>query len=269
MPNCEEYQTLISTLLDHENTEEELAALIEHLASCEDCKTYLSDQILIHNTMQGLSCKAPDGFTEGVMARVHGTKQELPEPAPEKSPESPAEEKKTIAFPRRMRWAGLAACCAVILAGVWFAEFGSMSMSAVANSAAPQMGYRIEAPAEASETAESSAEYRREGSETASAESAPCSEGAGEESALTQMADSSVGSDCVGQTDYAVQLTTGSADAAAWVERTLRESWVSGTVYEITREQYEEVTALLNAQDAAFTVLVGAEDSTRYLLCAK
>lgn len=266
MPPCEEYETLISALLDHENTEEDLAVLIEHLAQCEDCKTYLSDQIRIHQAMQDLSCMVPVGFTDGIMARIHETKQEPPLPTPTPAPSA---KKKRPFFPRGARWAGLAACCAVILAGVWFTEFGAMHMDATADSAAPQMGW-IEIPATAAGTAERGAEYRSEDSETETPDAMVCSEDTVEES--TGHAESA-NSDCAEISSeppaYAAQLTTGSADIAAWVERTLREAWVSGTVYEITRAQYEELTALLEAQNAPFTVTVGSEDSTQYFLCAK
>lgn len=231
MPPCEEYETLISTLLDHENTEEDLAVLIEHLAQCEDCKAYLSDQIRIHHAMQDLSCMVPVGFSDGIMARVHETKQEPPLPTPPPAP--PVKEKRSF-FPRGARWAGLAACCAVILAGVWFAGFGAMRMDTTANSAAPQMGYLLDNAAGAAETMEHPAEYTTKEAGTETTGVAARSEDTKKEEASTQMADSAESSnDCAKISceplAYAAQLTTGSADVAAWVERTLREAWVSGT----------------------------------------
>lgn len=269
MPNHEEYQTLVSTLLDHENSEEELAVLIGHLAQCPECKAYLSDQIRIHEAMQKLTAEVPEGFAESVMARVRETAQEPPQPEPTVDPmpestvvsEMSAAPKRHRIFLYGRRWAGLAACCAVVLLGTWWFGIGSHSMgtdsvlsTGAAQDTAAETTYRIE-DAQVDTIPEVAAR-----SESKSREEVPVQDE--EERSIVEDGEEL-------PQEYAVLLTTGSADVAAWVERTLKEAWVSGKTYEITWVQYQELTTMLEAQNASFTIEVGTEDSLRYLLCAK
>lgn len=123
MRTCEEYEALISALIDGALSEEDRAELVAHMAECPACQAYFNDQLVIHDALSGLEDQAPAGFTARVMDQVRR------ESAPERKPE-----KKVVAFPLWRRYAAMAACCAVVAAAGFWAFHGRMPS---ANSGVP------------------------------------------------------------------------------------------------------------------------------------
>ena len=130
MRTCEEYEALISALIDGALTEEDQAELMAHMAQCPACQDYFNDQIAIHDALLGLEDQAPEGFTERVMAQVRRESRRAAE-----GPAAPeGRKKKVTAFPLWRRYAALAACCAVVAAACFWAFRGGMPS---ANSGVP------------------------------------------------------------------------------------------------------------------------------------
>lgn len=253
MHPCEEYKALISALIDNEISDTDRVSLMAHLIECEDCRRYWEDQIAIHEAMADLSAMAPVGFADGVMARVQETSQEKP---------------KVTAFPRWKQFAGLAACCAVVVLGIFAARGGILTMNdfATSNCAAPEMAYSLMSEAQTTGvTADSSAECEE-------APESPAAAG-GEARAKTEAdngayaADSSAPYGTIAA--YAGRITTGSEAAAQWVMDTLGQEWQSGTLYLLTAEQYAELLTLLEGTDENFEILEGTRDGEFYHLLAR
>ena len=95
MRTCEEYEDLLSGLLDGKLTEAERQELETHLAECPACRACLADLRAIQGALQELDVPAPAGFADRVMEQVRATPQARPE-------------KKTVRLPRR-RWMAAAA----------------------------------------------------------------------------------------------------------------------------------------------------------------
>lgn len=248
MQKCEEFQALISALLDEEITEAERSALMEHLAQCDDCKARLSDQLAMRDALRSMTAEAPAGFAESVMARVHETAQETAK-----------SEKKILAFPAIRRWAGLAACCAVVLLGVFALGGLPHTMEDAVNSAAmaPDMRDGGAGVPEAYSTGSADAdaavpEYGMADAARAEVPESPATDDAACEAA-----------------DYAVMLTCGSDTAKQWVKDNLQKDWVAGTLYFLTEEQYTELSDLLAQENAPFTTEIGTEGSDIYILLAE
>lgn len=136
MRTCGEYEELISAFIDGALAEEDREALMEHMADCSACQQYFDDQIAIHDALERMEAPAPAGFAEQVMEKVRLTAQDRPEQP----------ERKTVSFPRWRRWTALAACCAVVLLGVWaFGGRGGVENMAVSRSVAAQSAAADEA----------------------------------------------------------------------------------------------------------------------------
>lgn len=104
MRPCEEYEDLISAFLDGALAESDRGRLMEHMASCPACQAYFDDQIAIHDAFVRGGAPAPEVLAPSVMERVRS--------APQK-----AERKRIL-----LRWqscAALAACCALVVLGLW------------------------------------------------------------------------------------------------------------------------------------------------------
>ena len=70
MRTCEEYEALISALLDGALADEDREELMAHMAGCPACQAYLDDLVAIRTALSGLEGKAPAGFTDRVMDQV-------------------------------------------------------------------------------------------------------------------------------------------------------------------------------------------------------
>lgn len=100
MKYCEEYAALLDAFADGECTPEEAAQVQAHLDSCEGCRAYLDEILLIKNSFPDLKeTEVPDGFAESVAAMIRA------DAAPQKK--------------RRRNWVRLvlpvAACLAVLV----------------------------------------------------------------------------------------------------------------------------------------------------------
>lgn len=134
MKICEEYASLLDSLLDGELDEETAARVRAHAASCPACAAYLADAAALRAAFGSVEdVQPPDGFADGVMAAVRANA------APRKKPR---------------RWLpallSLAACAAVAVTAVRLVPFGtgfsSASAPAAAAFAAPAAG-AADAPA--------------------------------------------------------------------------------------------------------------------------
>ncbi|MBQ2896303.1 MAG: zf-HC2 domain-containing protein [Oscillospiraceae bacterium] len=118
---CEYYLELISAQLDGELTEEERAALTEHLSSCENCRRIASAFSAIRDGITE-EAEVPAGFAASVMARL------------------PAKKKKVITL---RRWGSLAAAAVLVVA---LGSYGARLL-APKGGAAPASGADMAAPA--------------------------------------------------------------------------------------------------------------------------
>ena len=252
MPHCENYQMLISALLDDEITETQRADLMEHLETCVDCAAFLNDQLALKDALRGLTAQAPKNFSESIMARVRETAQDRPE-----------NEKKVLTFPGLRRWVGLAACCAVVAIGA--VALGGLPRTMEAADCAADIVQRNEntsAPAFDSGVAESdqngaapTADYGRSVDATGVAPEAA-------ETGTDNCEPSFTG-------ERATLLAASGATVQQWVEDTLGEEWISGCSYYLTAEEYTQLRGLLLDAGEFFTEVTGTGEIELYLLQAE
>lgn len=259
MRTCEEYEALVSAFIDGALTEAERETLMEHMASCPACQQYFDDQIAIHDALTDLEAEAPEDFTEKVMAKVRLTAQSRPEP------EKP--EKRIIAFPRWRQWAALAACCAVAALGVWgfsgqkAPEGAALSRSAAANGSVYSFASdeAAQMPEEQGEDCDALDDSAPPPGESTNQDTASSRQAAEEpEAALTMepaCADNTAAQEDVQRdSQYVTILTTASPAAADWVEKNLGEPWEENRGYDLAAEQFGELLALLEQEEADFTL---------------
>lgn len=110
MKSCAEFEELISEFLDGTLAKDEQIALMKHMSGCPDCQKYFDDLVAMHESMEDMEeAPVPEDFSRRVMSAVRETKQDAPH--------------KTVRAPW-VRWAALAACCAVAAGGLWFFQSG-------------------------------------------------------------------------------------------------------------------------------------------------
>ena len=142
--NCDREK--LSALLDGELTDAERDGVLAHLETCEACRTYFAELNALRDALGGMEeIDAPEGFAAGVMARLH---------------ESADKDAWVAPKPRRRtwrRWAGMAACAAVVLLAVTLPRMRMGGASgATADSTAPSESMYLvtnNAPAAAAEAA--------------------------------------------------------------------------------------------------------------------
>lgn len=107
MKYCEEYAALLDLFADGELTGPEMERVRDHLETCPGCRAYVDDALAIRAGFPDVEeTVVPEGFAEGVMARVR---------------EDSTKERKIVELKRRgiRRWIGtaaaLAACCALVI----------------------------------------------------------------------------------------------------------------------------------------------------------
>ena len=107
MRYCEEYAALLDLFADGELTGPEMERVRDHLETCPGCRAYVDDALAIRAGFPDVEeTVVPEGFAEGVMARVR---------------EDAAKERKIVELKRRgvRRWMGtaaaLAACCTLVI----------------------------------------------------------------------------------------------------------------------------------------------------------
>ena len=242
---CKEYEARINALIDDELTAQERAQVLEHMAQCPACHAYWEELLQIRDALRE-PVEVPAGFADGVMARVRETAQD-----------SAATQRKTLRFPLWKRFAGLAACCAVVLLGIWAMDFPAMLGGSTGNSA-PQRFARED-----------------NGSMTGSAESygIDTADSADNGAYNTNSAACDALPESGPEADDAAALTTvlatDSEIAAAWVRDTLGESWISGARYALSEEQYSALRELLVNAGERFNEIMGEQDSGMYQLLAE
>ena len=104
MRPCEEYEDLISAFIDGVLPEADRERLMEHMASCPACQAYFDDQVAIHDAFVRGEAPAPERLASAVMAQVCSTPQRA--------------KRKPILL-RWQSYAALAACCALVVLGLW------------------------------------------------------------------------------------------------------------------------------------------------------
>jgi len=263
--SCEEYQVWISALLDGELSEDEQMELREHMAACQDCQQYFDDLSVIHAALtDGDEVPVPEGFADRVMEQVRAAKQ--------------AGAAKAIRFPYWKRWAAMAACCAVVLLGVWsFQSWNggklAENQSWVTTADAPQMARNADVPAALDDSVdekgimpmtddgpvvnsqarmtEDKASVENEMEDTAPefAAAKPYCQEAAEDVSVSP---ASPARDASGET-----LTTSEDAVRLWVEEHLNVDWVSGQTYDLTEDQYYELLEWLTETGAEFQVEPG------------
>lgn len=232
MRNCQEYEALISALLDGALEEHERRELEEHLACCPDCQRYLTDLREMRSAWEGLDVPAPAGFAGRVMEQVRATAQDAPE-------------RKVIRLPHWRRWAAMAACCALVLLGVWTA-------------------FTTNGTRDDPDGTPDIASYGVGEIDPRSSPIGPCSMDDGLVIPLP-----SDGSNGAMTEPLAGVLVTGSDTARAWVEMQLGQDWADGGQYVLTEAQYAELREALTAAKEDFTETVGPEGAGGYLLIAE
>lgn len=273
MKSCEKYELLISAFLDGELSEAERADVAEHLAACPGCQRYFDDLVAMHDAFgQEEDAPVPEGFGEGVMARV----REMPQ----------QEEKKVLLFPRWKRWAVMAACCALAALGLWtFSDRGvktanhtvlarggpALSSGAAAeDSTAPEEEYGLalmmdEGLDACSETPDAAPEEKSASTE---AENTKRTEEALSDGILADdngpphpapaLAASPTPDAAAGKrASRSGTITADGPAAQAWVEETLGLEWEDGRTYLLTEEEFAGLAEALTAAGETFRQAAG------------
>lgn len=263
MKCCEKYVPALSALVDGELNDTERAEVLAHLETCESCREFFAELTAMHDALGELEeYDAPEGFADGVMARVH---------------EAPAPKKRTP----RTAWLSLAACAAIVI----FAVSGPLREAKFANdSAAPEaamlMGAAV-AP-EAEECAEE--EYE---DNYASVQSAPRTMvtmdseapaengmmlGAGDYkenvTAANGIGQEADGLDAPAELPRSVVFVYGAAREDYLIEAaTGFDYYADGTVagYDLPVEQLDEFLALLDADGVKYDSSVAKQATTFYV----
>lgn len=253
---CKEYESRIGALMDDELTAEERIAVLEHLAQCPACQAYWEDLLSVRDALRTQTESAPAGFAEAVMARVHETKQDV------------VSKQKVLRFPQWKRFAALAACCTVVLLGIWAipgVDNNSMDLAKTNGSAAPERA-RQESSTTGSPTELPDVDYdvSQDGGfavwQSEMPDALPESNGAADDAK-----DCAEASAC----DFVAAIHTASAVAERWVQEHLGQEWRSGERYVLSAVQYYQLYELLKFADEAFTEIQGNTASTNYQLLAE
>ena len=100
MKYCDDYAALLDLYVDGELSPEEMSRVQEHLDRCPGCRAYVDDALAIRAAFPDAEeVEVPEGFAEGVMARV----------------QKEAASKKKQPTPWRKVLPTLVACCALVI----------------------------------------------------------------------------------------------------------------------------------------------------------
>lgn len=144
MPECTEYEVLISAQLDRALTPEEDVLLRAHLEGCAVCRALARELAEMEAQMPALSPQPPADLTGRIMAEVASTAQEKPRK-----------------MPRARVWGSLVAALALVLVGVWMWKPWQEPEVPLQMSGTPALARATPAPTEteaAEDTPESTAE---------------------------------------------------------------------------------------------------------------
>lgn len=249
MKCCDKYAPALSALVDGELSDAERAEVLAHLETCEGCRAYLAELTAMHAAFSELEeYDAPEGFADGVMARLH---------------ETAAPKKRS----HRMAWMSLAACAAlavVVLGTPLREQFGAAKP---ADSAVPETAMLTMAAPQMAECVEE--EYE---DEFASVQNAPmtmmtCDSAAPAEEKAT-----------LGANDYAAGAAAELPRSVVFVYGASREDYLieaatgfdyyaDGTVagYDLPVEKLDEFLDLLDADGLTYDSSVAKQATTFYV----
>lgn len=235
MRSCKEFEELISAFLDGELPAAQRAELTGHLSGCPVCQKYFDDLVAIQEALDQEEVPVPEGFSQRVMERVRATPQALPE-------------KKAAPSPRWRRWAAVAACCALVLAGAWGAFGGwdsvggrQKSQAYIVTDEAPPP--EPEAYCDEPEVGVEDGALRAQPAPEAPAEGYEYASGASEDRAEEKDLEEETG-----------LIHAGGGVARAYVEGTLGLSWEEGKTYPLTEEEYLSLRDALEAAGEAYSI---------------
>ena len=258
MKYCEKYIPALSALMDGELNDTEREEVLAHLETCEPCREFFAELTAMHAALGELEeFDAPEGFADGVMARLHET--------PKKRPP-------------RATWLSLAACAAIVVlavGGPLRSQFGTKS---AADSAAPEAAMLMMAEPEECAEEEYVDNY-------ASVQSAPmamttgsapaengvlldagdCKENVSEENDIAQEAD---GLDTPAQLPRSVVFVYGASHEDYLIDAAMSfDRYADGTVagYDLPVEKLDEFLALLDADGVAYDSSVAKQATTFYV----
>ncbi len=266
MLTCKEFEARISALIDDELTGRERIETLEHLDGCLECRACWEDFLAIRDAIGAQEQDVPAGFAEAVMARVRETKQEnMPE-------------RKVLRFPQWKRFAALAACCAVVLLGIWSMDLmpgaeNSMDMAALNNCAAPERAAQGDTiTGSVQDGGMNGPAQEMPGADYGVSEddcAAPCDVPEIPDALPQSEAKSDDANTFAQNSDFTAAVITRSDVAEEWVEDNLHKEWVSGARYALSEEQYNELREFLESAGEEFTEITGNQDGRDYLLLAE
>lgn len=263
MKRCEKYTVALSALKDGELNDTEREEVLAHLETCEGCRDYFAELTAMHAALGELEeYDAPDGFADGVMARLHGTpKRRTP----------------------RAAWLSLAACAAIVIFAVGGPLRGQLGAAKSASDSAATEAAML-TMAEPEECAEE--EYV---DNYASVQSAPMTMMAMDGATSAENGIVLGSNDCkenvsekngIGQeaNDYAAEAPTELPRSVVFVYGASREDYLidaatsfdryaDGTVagYDLPVEKLEEFLALLDADGVKYDSSVAKQATTFYV----
>lgn len=274
MSRCEEYQELISRMVDGELSDRRKAALEEHIRTCEDCAAlYSAFSALSQQIGEDLE-DVPLDLRENVMAEIRREKI-----------------RRENRIPAALRGILAAAACLAVIVGVSLGVSpqlrGRISAAAYPKMAADSAEMIAEEPARnfADEEALPAAEEAAEVEEAAITKEAPAealpdaaealmTEEALLEDALAEepMAEMPAGSaaaqtEAMGAPTAAGDSADGVYDFSEWMDRTLLRQLLGGEPASMTREELEEEAAWtlwIKGETGAVEVPVCVRDGLLY-----
>ena len=243
MKYCEKYVPALSALVDGELNDSEKTEVLAHLETCEGCREFLAELSAMHAAFEDMEeFDAPEGFADGVMARVH---------------EVPASKKRTA----RAAWLSLAACAAlavVVLATPLREQFGAAKS---ADSAAPEMAMVM--MAEPEECAEE--EYV---DEFATVQNAPMTVMTCDSAVRAEGKAAEEANDAAAELPRSVVFVYGAAREDYLIEEAVSfDYYADGTTagYDLPVEKLDEFLALLDADGVKYDSSVAKQATTFYV----
>ena len=258
MKYCEEYLPALSALIDGELSDAERGEVLAHLEACEGCREYFTELSMIHAAFAELEeYDAPEGFSDGVMARVH---------------EAPAPKKRT----HRAAWLSIAACAAVavtVLVSPLREQLGAKSATDDAATEAAMVTMTMAAPQECAEEKCVEEECAEEEymDTSVSLQSAPrmMMTRGDTESEKSKTATVTGTNDCTAETPLELPRSAVSVYGAAREDYLIEEAvsldyCADGTVagYDLPTEKLDEFLALLDAEGLSYESAVAEQATT-------
>ena len=253
MKHCEKYTVALSAFADGELNDAERAEVLAHLEACEPCRAFLAELTAMHAAFEDMEeFDVPEGFAEGVMARLH---------------EVPAPKKRT----HRTAWLSLAACAAlavVVLGGPLREQLGAAKSAA--DCAAPEAAMLMMAQTAAPESEECAEEEYMDN--FSSVQNAPMTMTTVDNYASAErkaaLGASEYAADEVAELPRSVVFVYGAAREDYLIEEaTGFDYYADGTVagYDLPVEKLDEFLALLEADGVAYESAVSEQATTFYV----